>query len=39
MSSKGISMEAKRIEMVKEWPESKSVQDIQVFLGFAKFYQ
>ena len=38
VSSKGISMEAKRFEVVKEWPESKSVQDIQVFLGFANFY-
>ena len=24
---------------VKAWPESKSVQDIQVFIGFANFYQ
>ena len=31
VSSKDINMEAKRIEMVKEWPEPKSVQDIQVF--------
>ena len=31
-------MEAKRIEMVKEWPEPKSIQDIKVFLGFANFY-
>ena len=31
-------MEAKRIKVVKEWPEPKSVQDIQVFLGFANFY-
>ena len=38
VSSKGISMEAKRIEMVKELPEPKSVWDIQVFLGFANFY-
>ena len=38
VSSKGISMEAERIEVVKEWPEPKSVQDIQVFLGFANFY-
>ena len=28
VSSKGISMEAKRIEVVKEWPEPKSVRDI-----------
>ena len=39
VSSKGISMEAKRIEVVKDWPEPKSVRDIQVFLGFANFYQ
>ena len=39
VSSKGISMEAERIEVVKDWPEPKSVHDIQVFLGFANFYQ
>ena len=38
VSSKGISMEAERIEVVKEWPEPKSVWDIQVFLGFTNFY-
>ena len=38
VSSKNISMEAKRIEVVREWPEPKSVRDIQVFLGFANFY-
>ena len=31
-------MEAKRIEVVKKWPEPKLVWDIQVFLGFANFY-
>ena len=31
-------MEAERIEVVKDWPEPKSVRDIQVFLGFANFY-
>ena len=39
VSSKGISMEAKRIEVVRKWPEPKLVQDIQVFLGFANFYR
>ena len=39
VSSKGISMEAKRIEVVKKWPEPKSVRNIQVFLGFANFYR
>ena len=37
--SKGISMEAEKIEVVKDWPEPKSVRDIQVFLGFANFYR
>lgn len=32
-------MEDKRIKAVKNWPEPKSVQDIQVFLGFANFYR
>ena len=35
---KGISIEAKRIKVVREWPEPKSIRDIQVFLGFANFY-
>ena len=39
VSSKGISMEAERIEVVRKWPEPKSVWDIQVFLGFANFYR
>ena len=36
--SKKISMEVKRIEVMKNWPKPKSVRDIQVFLGFANFY-
>ena len=38
VSSKSISMEAKKIEVVKEWLEPKSIQDIKVFLGFINFY-
>ena len=38
VSLKGIRMEDERIEAVKQWPEPQSVQDIQVFLGFANFY-
>ena len=36
--SKKISMEAKRIKIIKDWPEPKSVRNIQVFLGFTNFY-
>ena len=32
-------MEAEQIEVIRKWPELKSVQDIQVFLGFANFYR
>ena len=31
-------MEVKQIEVVRKWPEPKSIQDIQVFLSFANFY-
>ena len=39
MSLKSIRIEDERIEAVKQWPEPQSVWDIQVFLGFANFYQ
>ena len=32
-------MEDKKIEAVRNWPEPKSVRDIQVFIGFANFYR
>ena len=32
-------MKDKRIEVVKNWPEPKSMRDIQIFLGCAGFYQ
>ena len=38
VSSQDICMEDERIRVVKQWPEPKSVRDIQVFLGFANFY-
>ena len=31
-------MEAEQIKVVRKWLKPKSVQDIQVFLGFANFY-
>ncbi len=32
-------MEEEKIEAVRDWPESQSVQDIQVFFGFVNFYR
>ena len=37
--SQRIKIEDEQIEAVKNWPETKSVQDIQVFIRFANFYQ
>ena len=39
VSSQNIRMEDKRIEAVKNWPEPKLMRNIQVFIGFASFYQ
>ena len=39
VSLQGIRMEDERIRAVKQWPELKSVRDIQVFLAFANFYR
>ena len=35
---KEINLEAKKIKVIKDWPEPKSVYNIQVFLGSANFY-
>ena len=32
-------MEDEKIKVVKNWPKPKFVRDIQVFFGFANFYQ
>ena len=39
VSSQRICIEEERIDIVKAWPKPKSVQDIQVFIGFTNFYQ
>ena len=35
----GVSMKEDRIQAVTNWPELKSLRNIQVFLGFANFYR
>ena len=39
VSAQRVKIEDKQIEAVKNWPELKSMRDIQVFLSFANFYQ
>ena len=36
--AQGVKIEEERIDVVKNWPEPKSIHDILVFLGFANFY-
>ncbi len=39
VSAQGIRIEEEKIEAVRDWPETQSVRDIEVFLGFANFYK
>lgn len=35
----GICMDPKKLETISDWPEPRSVRDIQSFLGFTNFYR
>ena len=37
--AKGIAMETPKVQAIKDWPIPKSVNNIQIFLEFANFYQ
>ncbi len=37
--AQGAQIEEEKIKAVKNWPEPRSVRDIQVFIGFANFYR
>ena len=39
MSAQKVKIEDKQIEVVKNWPKPTSVYDMQMFIGFANFYQ
>ncbi len=39
VSHQGLQMEEERIKAIRDLPEPQSVHVIQVFLGFANFYQ
>ena len=38
ISTKGIAMETSKVQAIEDWPMPKSVNNIQIFLGFANFY-
>ena len=39
VSHQDIRIKEKQIKAIYNWPELQLVRDIQVFLGFANFYQ
>jgi hypothetical protein len=39
ISTDGIKMDPKKLSTITDWPEPRSVRDIQSFLGFANFYR
>ena len=38
VSKEGIEMDPKKITAIKEWPVSKTVTEVQSFLGFTNYY-
>jgi len=38
ISNNGILMDSKKIQVVLEWATTKTIRDVQCFLGFANFY-
>ena len=39
ISPNGIQMAADKLSAIKEWPTPQSMNDVQIFLGFANFYR
>ena len=39
ISNKGIKTDPKKIEVVKNWPQPKTVKDVKSFLGFCSYYR
>lgn len=35
----GVKMEDKKVSAVRDWPEPKTVKELQGFLGFSNFYR
>ena len=39
VSKNGIETDPKKIEAIQNWPRSKTVHDVQSFLGFTNYYR
>ena len=38
VTTNGIEIDAKKVEVIQKWEALSTVKDVQVFLGFANFY-
>jgi transposase InsO family protein len=39
VTTDGVTMDAKRVRSIREWPAPTTHREVQVFLGFANFYR
>ncbi len=39
VSQEGIQMETRKVSAITNWPQPKTLKQVQRFLGFAKFYR
>ena len=38
VSERGLEMCLDKVQVIQEWPTSKTMKEVQAFLGFANFY-
>ena len=39
LTTDGLTMDPRKIQVIMDWPEPRKVKDVQSFLGFANFYR
>ena len=39
ITTNGIQMDNEKVKAIKEWPEPRTLKEVQAFLGFANFYR
>lgn len=39
ISNKGINVEERKVDAIRNWPTPTTVKELQRFLGFANFYK